>query len=316
MIVKSGMMETSDVRDAAISWHIRLCDAGVRGEDWAAFNSWLDEDPAHADAYDAVALDDAALGDVIATRAAADNDNPAVAAPRYWGRALFAVVASAAAAVLIIPPLWQPDTFEIIQTRLGEKRDIALPDGSQIALNGDTRIALDRDSNRKARLEAGEALFTIRHDAAHPFIVTTGGVTLKDVGTVFNVRQAEGALDVAVAEGAVAYNPQSAALIINAGHRLRLDNAQAKPVLTKVDAQSVTGWREGRLAYQNALLGEIATDLSRVLGRKVTIAPTLANRRFSGVFRVEGDQTLFFRRLETLLDVHAAPNKDGWQLTS
>ncbi|WP_204309887.1 FecR family protein, partial [Klebsiella michiganensis] len=71
------------------------------------------------------------------------------------------------------------------RTAAGERREVALTDGSKMILNGDTRVAMI--DARHAELIEGEALFEVRHDAAHPFIVKTGDVTLEDAGTVFNV---------------------------------------------------------------------------------------------------------------------------------
>lgn len=56
--------ETDDqIRADAIGWHIRLRDDGADG--WDAFVRWLEQDLAHSDAYDAVALADAELEPVL-----------------------------------------------------------------------------------------------------------------------------------------------------------------------------------------------------------------------------------------------------------
>jgi transmembrane sensor len=314
--MKDQTMQTSDKRDDAIAWHIRLSDPATGEADWAAFNDWLDADPANAEAYDLVAFDDARLSDVIGADVAVANDNQVEVLPWYRRRAVFAVVASALLAVIGIPAFWSGRDFETIQTRPGETRDIALSDGSHITLNGDTRIALDRGNERLARLEAGEAAFTIHHEAAQPFVVETGGVTLKDVGTVFNVRHLGDALDVAVAEGAVAYNPASDDVMITAGMQLTRAERRTKPVLSKVSRGAVAGWRQGRLTYQNALLSEIAVDLSRALGDPVSVSPELAQRRFTGTIRIQQDRPQFFRRLEALLGIRVRRNKAGWELTT
>jgi transmembrane sensor len=159
-------------------------------------------------------------------------------------------------------------------------------------------------------------VFTVRHDAARPFIVETGGVTLKDVGTVFNVRYSGDGIGVAVAEGAVAYNPESDAVMIPAGMQLNRIQRGTKPVLSIVSREAVAGWRQGRLTYQNALLTEIAIDLTRALGNPVSVSPDLAGRRFTGTLRIEKGHPQFFRRLEALLGIHTRRTKAGWELTT
>jgi transmembrane sensor len=316
MIKKEPNMQNEDRRDSAISWHIRLSNPAAPAEDWEAFQIWLDANSANADTYDLIAMDDAALSDVIASQSAAYNDNEVAAwAPtRRW--AVFVAAATVIGGLLATSWIMSAGNIETIQTRAGEVREIALKDGSSITLNGDTRIKLERDDERQMTLENGEALLVIKHDASRPFIVEAGSTTLKDLGTTFNVRRLDDALDVAVAEGAVAYNPAVDAITIGAGNRLQIARGDGKPKLSKIDPASVTGWRYGRLSYHNALLGEIAADVSRALGTPILVAPELASRRFSGLIRVEPDQELFFRRLESLLGIHARRYRAGWQLTA
>jgi transmembrane sensor len=314
--MKDQTMQTSDRRDDAIAWHIRLSDPLTSDADWAAFNEWLDADLANAEAYDLVAFDDSRLSDVVEADVGVGNDNEPDALPWYRRRAVLAVAASTLLALIAVPTFWSGNDFATIETRAGETRDIALSDGSHITLNGDTRIAIDNRNERRVRLGAGEAVFTVRHDAARPFIVETDDVTLKDVGTVFNVRYSGDGIGVAVAEGAVAYNPESDAVMIPAGMQLNRIQRGTKPVLSIVSREAVAGWRQGRLTYQNALLTEIAIDLTRALGNPVSVSPDLARRRFTGTIRIEKDHPQFFRRLEALLGIHTRRTKAGWELTS
>jgi transmembrane sensor len=310
-------MTATDKRDDAIAWHIRLSDAGASGQVWEDFTAWLEADPANADAYDSVALADAALSDTFGKQLfASQNDNEVEPVRWYRRPATFAIAASVAALALVVPALMPGHDLQSYQTRPGEKRDIALSDGSSITLNGDTRIVIDRTHDRFARLESGEAAFTIRHDAANPFVVETANAQLQDIGTVFNVRQDGASLAVSVAEGAVRYNPKAEGLTINAGSQLTVAAADATPVITKTDPGSVAGWRHGRLSYQGAKLSAVAVDLGRSLGAPVKVSPSVADRRFTGVIRVDQDQTVFFHRLESLLGVRARHSGKGWQLTS
>ena len=305
--------------DEAISWHIRLADPAVSADQWAAFTDWLEIDPANAEAYDAIALADGNLSDAISITKTnpqiPQNDNQPVPAKWYQKRGYQAVAACVAVALVASPILLSGGDMQTYETRPGEIREIALSDGSQIAMNGGTRLRLDTTTNRFAKLEAGEAVFTIRHNAANPFVVETGDATLQDVGTVFNVRQADGSLEVTVADGAVSYNPKAEAVTVAAGHKLLVSKARPVPVLSKADPKSVAGWRQGQLSYQDAPLSAVALDLSRAIGDKVTVSGNLGDRRFTGVIRVEKDRKLLFRRLEGLLGVRAQHSAAGWQLT-
>jgi transmembrane sensor len=306
--------------DEATKWRVRLSDPAASAQLWTEFTDWLEIDPANADAYDAVALADDQLSETIKVAKSdpqiPQNDNAPVPAKWYQRRGLQAVAASVALALLASPMLLSGRDLQTYETMPGQTREIALSDGSQIAMNGGTRLLLDSKSNRFAKLESGEAVFSIRHDAANPFIVETNDATLQDVGTVFNVRQDDGSLEVSVADGAVRYNPKAEAVTVAAGNRLQVSKARPVPVVSKADSKTVAGWRNGQLSYQDAPLSVIAVDLSRAIGDKVSVSGNLGSRRFTGVIRVEKDRKLLFRRLEGLLGVRAQHSASGWQLTS
>ena len=86
-----------------------------------------------------------------------------------------------------------------------------LADGTVVELNGAAVIVSDFTvSERRVRLERGEAHFTVTKDAARPFIVTAAGVSVRAVGTAFNVRLADATVEVLVTEGQVRLQPPSA----------------------------------------------------------------------------------------------------------
>lgn len=304
--------------DEAIAWHVRLSDPTVPADTWFAFSTWLEADPANAEAYDAVVSADDELADTLSITKtdpkSLQNDNDLVDQPWYRRRGLLAVAASALLTVFAIPALMRDDKLEMVETKLGETHVVAFKDGSRINLNGGTRIEIDRKTGRFAKLVAGEALFTIRHDAAHPFTVEAAGASLIDIGTVFNVRQGEDGLNVTVSEGAVRYEHKSAVITVPAGSRLDIANGGGKPRVSRFDAALVGGWQQGRLAYQDARLDAVAVDIGRAIGTPVTVIGGPADRRFSGVIQLGGDQHALFRRVEVLLGVTARKTDKGWEL--
>ncbi|MDT9096625.1 FecR family protein, partial [Escherichia coli] len=88
-----------------------------------------------------------------------------------------------------------------VETAAGQRRVLTLGDGTRIEMSGGTRLTLDHHDNRIAALDRGQALFTVRHDAAHPFTLTAGGVAVRDLGTVFDVARDGSRLAVQVASG-------------------------------------------------------------------------------------------------------------------
>jgi len=312
------------IGEAAIGWAVRSRDPGFT--DWDGFTTWLEADPAHSDAYDIVMLagDDAAalLASVppahIVSLPTPANDEPAQGRPARTSRRGLIGFAVAASLLALTSYSWlRPDggAFQTIRTAQGERRTITLADGSLIEVNGGSTLLTDPDRPRFAKLEAGEAAFIVVHDAQHPFVVETGDALLQDAGTAFNVRRIDGSTEVAVSEGLVIYNPASEAVRLAPGRRLRVADGGA-PVVGAVATDAVAGWREGRLVYDGATLGDVAADLSRNTGQHVGVAPAIAGQAFSGIITLDGGNQKLFQRLGPLLGVEVNRNDQGWMLTS
>lgn len=304
------------VEDEAIAWVIRLRDA--QAEDWEAFTRWLEADPSHAVAYDVAALVDEEVGALPRTSSVVLPPSNTISPParRFSGRRQFLGwgVAAAMIGVIGFNTLDRTDNRYAIETGAGERRTIQLADGSRIDLNGSTRVILDRENVRLASLEKGEALFTVRHDDAHPFEVEAGDALLRDMGTVFNVVRDENELRVGVAEGAVLFNPDREAVNLTPGMRLRKTSNQAASV-DRREPEAIGGWREGLLSYSGASASEVAADLSRNLGVPVKAAAPVADRPLTGVIQLDGEPEHVFHRAASLLGVSARRTGEGWILT-
>ncbi|WP_243451023.1 FecR domain-containing protein [Sphingosinicella sp. CPCC 101087] len=304
------------IEEEAIGWVVRLRDAGP--EEWEAFTAWLEADPVHAAAYEEMALADedwGGLGRAAPSPAPARLVREAPPQRRWASRRTFLGGAIAAALVGMIGygAIGPGDSAYAVATGAGERRTVTLADGSRIDLNGDTRLMLDRERPRFARIEQGEALFTVVHDEARPFEVAAGDDLLRDMGTVFNVERDPGLLEVGVAEGAVVFNPDAEAVAIDPGMVLRHRPGQA-PELLRREPEAVTGWRDGRLIYASATVGEVAADLSRNLGVPIAAAPEVSRRAFTGVIVLEREPAGAIDQAALVLGVGAQRSGDGWIL--
>jgi transmembrane sensor len=308
--MNGAMTPEQSIRDAALGWAVQTGDPAFA--DWDGFLAWLEADPAHGRAYDAVqaALDDAALlAPQSEPEPLAANDNP----PARWlsgGRAWLGGAVAAALLLFTTFILWTaPGGETLYATAPGETRMIALGDGSTVELGGGTRLAVS--GARAARLEAGQALFTIRHDDADPFVLTAGGDRLVDAGTVFDVRLAGETIDLAVAEGAVIVNPSAEALRVDAGQRAVREGGRYRRAAIAPDA--VGEWSRGRISFENASLAAIAAELTRATG--IAFASDDTATRLSGSIatdQVRADP----RALGPLLGVRVRPADEGWAIAA
>jgi transmembrane sensor len=313
------LQNDQDKRAEAIEWVIRLRDPARA--DWEGFTAWLESDPSHNAAYDHVAFADRDIEEAFSIGAVAplpSNDNQPggvfIRRRASWLTAT-AIAAAGLMAITLYPKMPTAGTGYTIETRVGEHRTVKLDDGTQIELNGATRIALRKGNARFASLDHGEAAFTVVHDPADPFIVEVGNAHLQDVGTTFNVLRTSDRVEASVSEGTVLYNPGVEALRLDAGKRLRV-TAGGEVKVSAIDPVTVAGWRENRLTYRNATLDTVAADLSRNLGVPISVAPEIAGRSFSGVIYLDHDQAAVLPRVGALLDVDVTLTGKAWRLTA
>lgn len=303
-----------EIEEAARLWAIRVQDPAF--EDWDGFTEWLEQDPARLAAYEA-ALADAAWAEALLASAPAPVAAPAVDVQprRRWWIGAGTAVAAAVAAVGGWAVLDRDAPAQQIATAPGEHRAIALADGSKLALNGDTRVTIDPDTPRHVVLEQGEARFEVRHDAADPFVVMAGGTRLLDAGTVFNVVRDGDALEVAVAEGAVIYQPGPGEVRLAPGDTLKRPGRGADLVLGKTNPQAIGSWASGELHYDDASLEQVARDLTRSLGRPVRTADGAGKLPISGTLRLDGTPEEILARAGPFLGVRFVKNGEGWTMS-
>ena len=309
----------------AIRWRLRVPDMG--DGDWSQFTAWLEADPRHAAIYDAVAQVEAEVGQILprlprarAAAPAAEAVPVSVVEPprrRVSGWASLAAGFVALVGIGVGAYFW-PATAEdrIVTTRAGERRLIRLADGTRVALNGASRLAIAGDGSRRVRLEAGEAAFEVVHDAGQPFEVVAGTAVLRDVGTFFDVTHRGDGIEIAVGEGSVAYDPDTSNVVLGAGQVARLSGKPAVLQIAEVDRAAVGAWRSGQLVYRDVPLARVATDLGRSVGWPVTLDDDLAARRFSGTILVDRDRARMRARLAGLLSVAVVERGGGWRLSA
>jgi transmembrane sensor len=299
-----------ETAETARLWAIRINDPSF--DDWDGFTRWLESDPAHLAAYDAAIEDDAWAAELFAHE---PKPLPAPAQrPRRRWQFAGGAIAAAIAAVGGWAVLDRDSPPERIATAPGEHRTIDLADGSRVVLNGGTRVTIDRDTPRHVELAQGEALFEVRHDASDPFVVVAGGTRLVDAGTVFNVVQDGGALDVAVSEGAVIYEPGPSEIRLDAGAALSRASADAAPVVSKASPQSVGSWRTGELQFRNASLEDVARDLSRNIGQPIQVRSGARAKPFSGTLPLRGRPEEVLANIGPLIGVRFVREGDGWTM--
>jgi transmembrane sensor len=315
--------------EQAIAWHLRLKDADE--DAWVKFAEWLNADPAHNGAYEAVADGDERMLPLLESaqfpslneheRQLRSSNAEVGLADSVRGKPLRrnrwrwgALAASIAAAGLVgVQMLPKPDAHYSIETAAGETRTISLADGSRIEINGGTRIVLDGNDPRFAKIDRGEARFDVKHDDADPFTVIAGAQRLVDMGTVFNVVRTGRQLRVGVAEGAVRFEDAARTVQLRAGDSLVADSG-GPIVVSKSPVASIGSWAGGKLVYDQAPLQQVAGDLSRSIGISLELPREMRSKRFSGVIQTVGEKDAVRARLEELIGGTIVADGTRWSV--
>ncbi|MDB5209498.1 MAG: FecR family protein [Sediminibacterium sp.] len=123
---------------------------------------------------------------------------PIITRKKYWIPAAFILIILIAAQ-LYFPLPWSRDKSTLknqVGTKKGSKSHILLPDGTNVWLNADSRIIYPANFEGETREVSlvGEAFFDVVKNAKRPFIIHTGAMDVKVLGTAFNVRSYPGEL--------------------------------------------------------------------------------------------------------------------------
>lgn len=164
----------------------------------------------------------------------------------------------------------------VLEVPAGQRMSVTLSDGTQVQLNGNSRIEYPAIFSRKQRNVklSGEAFFEVKHDERHPFIVETFASKVEVLGTRFNVYADEASeyFSTALVDGKVKVttNDETAEQVVLAPDEMvRFVNNH--PVVTKVDAENLISWTEGYVNLADTDFASLMHRFENVYGVKIVI---------------------------------------------
>ena len=283
------------LKDEAIDWLIRLSADNCPAADLQAFELWLQQSAAHQAAYQQVTgrmnwLERVAKSDT-QTRTAALQYRPTRQAPLKQHKAKLATVASLLV-VLCVATFssegWYGNSSHY-QVARGSHETINLADGSRLEMNTDSEIKVRINHwQRSVEVMKGEVYFSVIHNAEKPFIVQAGAGRSIDIGTEFDVyRQAEQVI-IAVQEGSVRVEANQSRDLITSEAVAYNQKGDFINLPAKLNIDSVTAWRRGKLIFDNRRLDEVLSEIGRYHKVQLRLAETqLADNKVSGTFFID-----------------------------
>lgn len=266
-----------DVRRAAQAWVVRLTSGDVQPGDVEAARAWCALAPEHQQAFVEARQLWALTGQLQAPlhrRASA----------RPWALASAAVLVLGVGLTLAWQGQWGAD----YRTGVGERRVIALSDGSRISLDADSAVDVElSDRARRITLRKGEAVFDVAHDPARPFTVQAGAVQATALGTVYAVSREGTAVDVLVRRGRVAVSDAADRVELAAGETVAREGGRLG-TRHKLDVDTALAWQQGRLVFEQAPLAQVLKALERYRpGWLLVRDERLRGLKVSGTFQLD-----------------------------
>lgn len=213
----------------------------------------------------------------------------------------------------------------VYRTDIGEQRIVNLPDGSTMTLNADSRVAVRyTDTARTIDLNEGQALFKVAKNASRPFVVRSGAMSVRAVGTQFDVYKKTSGTVVTVVEGKVAVSSSAletsgsaaasnasiakykgADVLVSAGEQVTVAAVASRltssttvatpppPVVHVVKPETATAWTEGLLVFDSAPLDEVVQEFNRQNAKPLVLdGRGLEAVRITGAFPASGSERL------------------------
>ncbi|WP_431702353.1 FecR family protein [Pseudomonas sp. BR20] len=312
-------MMDNRARDEAAQWFVRLQDGELSASERQRFEAWRNEHPDHPYEFDVLQGMWSATDLLPKARLQALCDGPAER-PKRQAVLRYAVAASVVAAALglgLFSGLDHPEPYSAqFSTRVGEHRQVALPDGSVLDLNSRSVVAVHYEKDRRGvELKQGEAMFSVEHDTRRPFVVDAGAGQVTVTGTRFDVRRDDDQTRVVVEAGTVKVQGQSVdnVVTLTAGLGTQVDSKGRVAAAYDVNTEELTAWRNGKLVFNNASLSEVVREVSRYREQPLRVGtPAVGRLRLTSVFKSD-DTDALLKALPHILPVALRTLPDGSQ---
>lgn len=162
---------------------------------------------------------------------------------------------------------------------------VTLSDGTNVWLNARSRLIYPVGfvgETRSVRLE-GEGYFEVRRDEKHPFIAEINGMTIKVLGTSFNLKSfpEEGRTTATLLNGKIEISTGGKNIVLTPD--MQADLTGEHLTIKRVDAKSYRAWTKGNFVFRRERLESIMNDLARWYNVEIRYEEGTKEILFSGI---------------------------------
>jgi len=189
----------------------------------------------------------------------------------------------------------------VATTGTGEVKILTLPDGSEVTLNSNSRLAYDAEFSNHNRhiVLSGQAYFEVKKNELLPFVVQSTHMNVTVIGTGFNVtdyKYEDPAVE--VSHGRVQVDAEGQRTTLTKNMMARVKNGK----LFSNTADAACRWQEGKLIFKGAQLNEISVVMKNRFGKGLVWQNAAdKNRVFTGSFEPGTSPQFILNTLNTAL---------------
>lgn len=183
----------------------------------------------------------------------------------------------------------QPLLLRSVTAPMGKEVNMDLADGTKVWLNSGSTLTVNpetKDGVRRVTLR-GEGYFKVAPDPEHPFIVETGGLNIKVLGTEFNVKSypEKGEWSTALVKGSIAILDKNENELLRVAPGTLTSLVKGKLVSSVMKSDNYL-WKDGIIYFDDIPLSEIFKRLADYYDIKFdTSACHKLSKHYTGKFR-------------------------------
>ncbi|HUP11071.1 MAG TPA: FecR domain-containing protein [Niastella sp.] len=201
-----------------------------------------------------------------------------------------------------------PAAWNTLLVPAGKNYSFQLGDGSKVWMNSVSELRFPLTFTRAEHIVAlkGEAFFKVAHQTGQPFKVQVNGLTVKALGTEFNIKSYNGeSTYISLVNGLVSVeNAKGESIILSPGESVVVDNSNSPLTKGTFDETTVLSWLQGVYHFRNEPLRQLAVVAERWFDINVQIKdPSLPALHFSGALDRNKPVNVFFNMLASSGDI-------------
>ncbi|TCC96029.1 FecR family protein [Pedobacter hiemivivus] len=199
------------------------------------------------------------------------SKQPKIKSLYIWTSAACICLMTAFAAWFYVGPGVTPPLDMLISTAATERKEVTLTDGTVVMLNTGTELLVSGNFGKEERgvMLKGEAYFKVAKNPHKPFVIQSGQLSTRVLGTAFNISAYPDRerIKISVLTGVVRVSQvkgKSETILadqMSANQTISFFRKTGKFEMNSEDALLITSWKDNKLYIDNASIADIAEQL-------------------------------------------------------